>query len=303
MPFTDLREYKNTANYIKLGNHNIAYWTHLVNHNRGTEPVPSVLFVHGFPSAAWDWHSQWQFLQNEFKHNINLIAFDLLGFGLSDKPAPYSYSLIEQALIAEQLLTHLNINNCHIFAHDYGDSVAQALLYKFEKKQLSFDIASICYLNGGLFSESHRPLLTQKLLKSPLGPFMSKFMTKGSLKKSFAKIFGPATPPTTNDVDAIWTLINYNDGRLALHYLLNYIDERRIYRNAWVEAMQKSHVKQLFVNGVHDPISGKHMLEQFKSLIPNAEAIGVQLGHYPQLENPELINTLYLQFINSIVAE
>jgi pimeloyl-ACP methyl ester carboxylesterase len=128
-------------------------------------------------------------------------------------------------------------------------------------------------------------------------------MTKGSLKKSFAKIFGPATPPTTNDVDAIWTLINYNDGRLALHYLLNYIDERRIYRNAWVEAMQKSHVKQLFVNGVHDPISGKHMLEQFKSLIPNAEAIGVQLGHYPQLENPELINTLYLQFINSIVAE
>jgi pimeloyl-ACP methyl ester carboxylesterase len=302
MPYQELQEYKNNASYLKVGAHNIAYWTHFATEVKSEGTVPTVLFIHGFPSAAWDWHNQWHFLKNEFDGQVNLIAFDLLGFGLSDKPAPYSYSLVEQASIAESLIKYLKIKHCHVLAHDYGDSVAQVLLQKHDETKLAFDIDSVCYLNGGLFAESHRPLLTQKLLKSKLGPLVSKFMSKGSLKKSFHKIFGPNTPPSDAEIETIWTLLNHNEGISALHYLLAYIDERHLYRDAWVSTMQTTKVKQYFINGIHDPISGKHMLKKFEALIPNAKAMGIEYGHYPQLENPQLIDALFLEFIDAVRA-
>lgn len=222
---------------------------------------------------------------------------------MSDKPVPHAYSLIEQTSIANNLITKLNIKHCHIIAHDYGDSVAQSLLHKYENKELSFTIDSICYLNGGLFAESHRPLLTQKLLKSKLGPFITKFMNKNSLRRSFKKIYNPAKPPSNQDIDCIWLLLNHNNGIAALHYLLGYIDERHLHRNNWVNSMQNTRVMQYFVNGMHDPISGQHMLDKFEKLVPNANAVGIDAGHYPQLESPDLINTIYLEFLNRVLSK
>lgn len=300
MPHSDIENYKNKASYLRHGEHNIAYWSEFAEASADTkgELTKTVLFIHGFPSASWDWHDQWEFLQEQAEGKINLVSFDLLGFGLSDKPSPYSYSLAEQADIAETVLKQLNISDCYILAHDYGDSVAQILLSRFENKQTSFVINGICYLNGGLFAESHRPLLTQKLLKSKLGPFISKFMSKRSLNSSFKKIFGPETPPSKADIDVIWALLNHHNGRKALPYLLSYIDERHRFRNDWVNAMQSTEVAQLFINGVHDPISGQHMLDKYEALVPKGEAMGIDAGHYPQLEAANQVNRLFNEFLN-----
>ncbi|MBF7072336.1 alpha/beta hydrolase [Glaciecola sp. MH2013] len=300
MPHSNIESYKNKARYLRVGEHNIAYWAEFANNaaKESTAKAKTVLFIHGFPSASWDWHWQWEFLQKQAKSNINLVCFDLLGLGLSDKPSPYSYSLVEQANIADTLLNHLNIKDCLIVAHDYGDSVAQSLLTRFENHQTSFSIQGICYLNGGLFAESHRPLFTQKLLKSKLGPFISKFMSKATLSRSFNKIFGPKTPPSRAEVDVIWALLEHNNGTAALPYLLSYIDERHVFRNDWVEAMKNTQVPQLFINGIYDPISGQHMLDKFKTLLPAAKAIGIDVGHYPQLEAPDQLNQLLTGFVN-----
>ena len=40
----------------------------------------------------------------------------------------YSYSLMDQADIAEELLSQLGVKETHVLAHDYGDTVAQELL-------------------------------------------------------------------------------------------------------------------------------------------------------------------------------
>ena len=46
-----------------------------------------LLLIHGFPTSSWDWHAVFDAL----KHGRRVIACDMLGFGLSDKPhAPYS---------------------------------------------------------------------------------------------------------------------------------------------------------------------------------------------------------------------
>ena len=58
----------------------------------------AVVCIHGFPTASWDWHRVWPRLCEEFR----LIAPDMLGFGFSDKPAGYGYSIHDQADLIEE---------------------------------------------------------------------------------------------------------------------------------------------------------------------------------------------------------
>ena len=287
MPYATLNECQQTVNYLSVDEHRLAWWEH---HAPGK---PVILFIHGFPSASWDWHQQWAALSADY----HLVAMDMLGFGLSDKPAPYSYTLVEQAKFYLALLQHLNITQCHILAHDYGDSVAQELLHLMETAQTPIQLNSVTFLNGGLFSESHRPLLTQKLLKSFLGPVLVKWLKQSSLARSFRRIFGPDTQPTKAEIDTLWQLLIINNGVKAMPYLLQYIDERKQRRQDWLKAMQSTQVPMLFINGHHDPISGEHMRLRWQQLLPHAPTYSLPVGHYPQIESPQRVTEAFTDFI------
>ena len=233
MPFRSLSEYKETAQTLNCKGFELSWWQH-----KNAEAKTTILFIHGFPSASWDWHFQWHALKDQY----NLIAMDMLGYGISDKPVPYNYKLVEQAQFYVQLLESLDVKDCHILAHDYGDSVAQELLYLYHTKKTPFKINSVTFLNGGLFSEVHRPLLTQKLLKSVMGPILIPFLNRSSLKRSFENIFGPQTPPTVEDIDVLWELLLYKQGTKAMPFILQYLDERRVRREDWLNAMQQTAV-------------------------------------------------------------
>ncbi|MFT4995201.1 MAG: pimeloyl-ACP methyl ester carboxylesterase [Paraglaciecola sp.] len=282
-------EYQQSASYTQLCGHRIAHW----QSGARDESKESILMIHGFPSAAWDWHYQWINLAKADQ----VITLDMLGFGLSDKPKTHCYSLIEQADIITALLENKGIKSCHILAHDYGNSVAQELLSRHEANKLSFRISSLCYLNGGLFADYHRPLRSQKLLKSPFGWVLSRLMGKASLKKSFTQIFGPNTPPLEEDLDILWRLLSLNDGQRVLPGLLQYIDERHVHGEGWIRSMQSTQVPLYFINGVHDPISGQHMLDRYREIIPNPHTTALDVGHYPQLEAPEQVLSLYQAFV------
>ena len=84
----------------------------------------TLLLIHGFPTASWDWYRMWPDLVQEY----HVLAADFLGFGFSDKPRNYSYSILDQADLLEALLREKGIERVHIISHDYGDTVAQELL-------------------------------------------------------------------------------------------------------------------------------------------------------------------------------
>ena len=224
MKTLNLKRYKKYADFSELCGHRIAHWQSL-NFNDSTDKE-TILFIHGFPNASWDWHFQWKYLAQHYR----LISLDMLGFGLSAKPLNHQYSLLAQANIVETLLAEKGIKECHILAHDYGNSVAQELLSRQQLSQNSIGILSICFLNGALFSSHHRPLFIQNLLKSSLGSFASRLMHKSSLERRFSKIFGPNTQASQNQIDIVWQLLEYNRGRAVLPKLLTYIDERKVHK-------------------------------------------------------------------------
>jgi pimeloyl-ACP methyl ester carboxylesterase len=270
--------------------HSIRYWTA----GQG-EPL---LLIHGFPSASWDWHYLWQPLTQRFR----VIACDMLGFGDSAKPANHEYSLLEQADLQQALLEHLNVEQpVHLFAHDYGDSVAQELLARHYESRV--ELASCVFLNGGLFPETHRPVLMQKLLLSPLGWMIGRAFSRDGLVRSFRQIFGPQTRPSESQMDDFWSLVECQRGPRIMHKLITYIPERRVWRNRWVSAMQRGEVPLRVIDGGVDPISGVHMVERYRELIPDADTVVLpDIGHYPQIEAPCEVLRHYLAFRDQLLS-
>lgn len=286
----NLVDWKNKGKYFNYKSHQI------FNIDEGTGEI--LLLIHGFPTASWDWWKMWKQLTSQYR----VLTLDMMGFGFSAKPRKYPYSILDQADLIEQLLDSKQIKKVKILSHDYGDTVAQELLARYNdrmnQQKDGLLIESLCFLNGGLFPETHQALLIQKILMSPIGSIVGRLFNRKKLGQNFNKIFGPQTQPTEKELDQFWHLISNNGGKYVFHLLIRYIQERKDHRKRWVNAIQQTTIPVRLIDGVHDPISGQHMADRYKEIIPNPDVIELEnIGHFPLIEAPELVLKHYLEFI------
>lgn len=253
----------------------------------GAANAPVLVLIHGFPIASWDFAALWAPLTARYR----VITLDLRGFGFSDKPQT-SYSIIEQAELVEARLGELGIAKYHVLAHDYGDTVAQELLARAPG-----GLQSVCFLNGGLFPETHRPVLVQKLLLSPVGGFIARFTSSARFESNLRGIFGKQTPPSPEFLEGAWKLLTRADGLRVMQRLIHYMPQRVQHRERWVGALINSTVPLKLIDGADDPISGRHMAARYRELVPHADVTLLEgIGHYPQVEAPQAVLEAYLQF-------
>lgn len=245
-----------------------------------------VTLIHGFPTSSHDWVEVLPYLLDA---GYRVTTLDLLGFGASDKPHPYQYSLIEQASIVEAVWQHLGIGSTALIAHDYGVSVAQELLARDAAR-----ITSMSWLNGGLYPDLHRPIPAQEALAGPEGPALAAVMNEELFAATLRGILG--RPVTDETLGELWQALEMSDGTAVMPSLLGYMAERRANAERWVTALESYPGPQRFVWGPADPISGAHVVERIAQRLPHA-ALNVldqdpAVGHYPQLEAPELVGPL-----------
>lgn len=252
---------------------------------------PPLLLIHGYPTASYDWVHVWPRLAAQY----SLYALDLLGFGLSAKPRGTDYPIALQADLCVALLNDSGVANAHVLAHDYGDTVAQELLAREREGRLQ--VASMVFLNGGLFPETHRPRLVQKLLATPvLGTLLASTMSYGKFAATMRSIAG-AEPPSAQDLQDLWQLVERDGGRQALARLISYMEQRRRNRARWVGALVESQVPRRLICGAVDPVSGRHLADRYRELVPEPDVVVLEgVGHYPQLEMPDRVVDEYLAF-------
>src|SRR5215204_5939751 len=190
--------------------HNGKYFDHKglpIFYRRSERQADVLLCLHGFPTASIDYKKIW----NELTKKFDVVAPDLIGYGFSAKPYDFDYTTVAQADVVEGLLRHLNVRRVHILAHDYGNTITQELLARDKEGRLGFSILSICFLNGALFPETHRPILAQKLLISPIGKYFGRFIPDARLASGLSSIFGPDTKPTEQDLKDYLALFKNNN--------------------------------------------------------------------------------------------
>jgi pimeloyl-ACP methyl ester carboxylesterase len=113
----------------------------------------------------------------------------------------------------------------------------------------------------------------------------------------FAAVFGRHTQPSPGELHAFWTLVDHDGGTRIMHRLIRYIAERRANRARWVGVLQTTAVPLRVIDGAEDPVSGAHMVERYRALVPNPDAVLLPgIGHYPQVEDPAGTLRAFLEF-------
>jgi pimeloyl-ACP methyl ester carboxylesterase len=279
------------------------YFTHrgqnIFWREEGREDAPTLLLIHGFPTASWDWQDVWPDLLKRYR----LLTLDMVGFGFSDKPRDYTYSIMDQADICDELLAARRVSAFHILAHDYGDTVAQELIARDIERSGRPELRSVCLLNGGLFPETHRRVRLQSLLLSPIGPLVSLLANKRKLSQNMSAVFGKAYPPDNETLDSMWDMLRLQHGERIMHKLIRYIPERVEHRERWVGALQTAKVPLKLIVGSVDPISGSHMASRYRELVPQSDDTELPgVGHYPQVQAPEATMKSYLEFRDRLAS-
>lgn len=78
---------------------------------------PTLLFLQGYPSAAYDWRHQ---IDHFSKAGYGLIAPDLLGYGDTDKPTdPRAYAMKTMARQVVEIFDEEKLEKVVGIAHDW----------------------------------------------------------------------------------------------------------------------------------------------------------------------------------------
>lgn len=248
---------------------------------RAAEPI---LLLHGFPTSSFDFHLALARLAD----GRRVIAHDHLGFGFSDKPTDYSYSLHEQADVALMIWQKLGVTRGHLIAHDYGTSIATELLARRERGLCPVEILSLTLTNGSVHRELAHLQPSQRILQhKSWGPLFARLANKLIFRLQIRRILGDGASVSDEELDGMWAGIRHDDGHLRLPEISSYLDERIRFRERWIGSLTRFDRPAHVLWGHQDPIAVPLMAETITAEIPTAKLTWLKdLGHYPMLERP-----------------
>lgn len=254
----------------------------------------AVLVLHGFPSSSLDYRPVMPAFGGR-----RTILFDAPGFGLSEKPGGRPYSLHEVADVACGLVAARGIRRVHAVAHDMGTSVLAELLARRLAGSLGFDIASVLFFNGSVYVEMTSLTIAQRLLRTPLGPLVSRAFSYRAFVAQMRRICGRRIDD--EELEAMWFCIRRDDGHLRLPETIGYVSERYRYADRWTGAFPKTDLPAKVVWGPEDTVALMAIGERLAAALPKAELVRLEgLGHYPMLEDPARVTAVLGAWLDEV---
>ena len=252
-----------------------------------------LVILHGYPTSSFDYHK----VLPELVKKYRVIIHDHLGFGFSDKPLNYSYSLIEQADLAIQLWEKLNLKTVTLLAHDYGTSVATEILARLNVNLISLKIKELIICNGSIHIEYSKLRVIQKLLKNKFtGKLVAKLSTYRIFKENIKKTYFDKNKVTEKELMQMWFQIENNNGRKVIHKLTNYINERYYFWYRWVGALERTTIPTKIIWAKNDPIAVPKIGELIHKEVQNSNIFWLEnCGHFLMLEKPNEFSFLVLK--------
>jgi pimeloyl-ACP methyl ester carboxylesterase len=249
----------------------------------------SVVLLHGFPSSSYDWRS---LLEQPGFNDRDVLAFDFLGFGLSDKPAGRDYSLHTQADLVVELVDRYVQGPIQLVAHDMGTSVATELFARELEGRGELQLHGAVLFNGSMLLHLAKPTIGQRMLRSRAGPLFARLSTERFFAQQLGSVFSPAHPLSSEEEADQWSLVRNLDGHRRGHELVAYMDERIRYADRWHGAIRDWPGKLSLLWGMRDPVAREQVLRGLQELRRGVRVTELpELGHYPQIEDPARVAT------------
>src|SRR5215813_4105596 len=179
----------------------------------GDHDAPPLVLVHGFPTSSIDWDEISQLLGGRYR----VCAMDFPGFGFSDKPLGWGYSLQRDAEVLEHYIGEvLGLDSMIMLAHDRGSSVAIIHTTRGDSRA---KLEHLFITNGNIYLRLSNLTNAQRVMLDPAtGPQLLGQATPQQLAEGMGQAtYTPARGPDDPEVQALATIFSHGEGLKVLH--------------------------------------------------------------------------------------
>lgn len=260
---------------------------HYVDEGVG-EPV---VFVHGVP--AWSYHFRAQIKHLRRSHRC--IAMDHLGFGLSDKPNPWRHHPSVLSRHVEDLIDGLGLRRVTLVVHDWGGPLGLAYAVRSPA-----NVKRLVILNTWLWSAEgdRRTQATAWLLASPVYAALEDLLavTPRVFTRLAVARRDSISRATFDHFEAPFQTRASRAGLKAMTRAIRTSD--RWVGSLWDGRSALRSIPSLIIWGMKDPAFPERYLGRWEGLFHDVEVRRLAgVGHYPQEEAPNAVNTNIEEFL------
>ncbi len=255
----------------------------------GDASAPVVSLVHGFPTCSIDWFEVAERLSARFR----VCMIDFPGYGFSDKPRGWGYSLRRDAALLDHYLAEVaGATSAVMVAHDRGDSVALIHAANAADGRARVELEHLVLSNANIFLPLSNLTDAQRLmLHSPelLDRLTPEFLAAGMGAVTFTPPRGPEDP----EVKALAATFAHDDGVAVLHETIQYLVERSVDEEGWLRSLAATPLPTTLVWGMYDTIApirvAAHVWHEHLRFKPGRNAFYLlpRANHYLQNDRPD----------------
>lgn len=260
--------------------------------DEGPKHAPVVLLVHGTPS----WCFEYRHLIAALSRTRRVIAFDHLGFGLSERPRAFEYTPEAHTRVLRELVTRLALTRFSLVVHDYGGPIALPLASEEPER-----IERLVVLNSWMWplGEDAELAKAARLAGSWLGRFVYRWLN-ASLRLLMPSGYADRRK-LTPQIHAQY-LAPFRDrdarGRVLWALAKALITSAPMLSRLWRGRARLSEIPALIVWGASDRVLPPRLLSRLREGLPRAEVHELAgVGHWPQEEAPAEVGRLLEGFL------
>lgn len=249
----------------------------------------AVVFVHGSSGMGRDWTPLLETVSRSFR----CIAPDMPGYGSSDKPADFAYTIDGYALHLERLLSALGVRRAHLVAHDLGGPWGLAWAATRPADLLSLTLISIGVLPGYRW---HRYARLYRL------PVIGELVlaTAGRLAVASVLQRGSQRPVPAWFVDEMVSGYRDPGTRRAVLAFYRATPDLGAATIASAATLRQADPPTLVIWGAGDPYVPVRFAEVQQRFFPRAEVIVLpHSGHWPLVDDPEAVTDAVVGFMKA----
>lgn len=271
--------------YIHINGYKTRYW-------KIGEAKSILLLLHGFAFSI----EIWEHNITELSKHYTVIALDLLGFGLTDKPKKRQKVEVYPQFVYD-FLNALGVNQAHLVGHSMGGLIATRFSELFPEKVLSLTLIS----SAGF---SRKIPIHFRIFSLPfVGEFFIRPNKRGLFSALRRNVYHQNLDLSTLANKLYTYSLHPEMGKTLLNVCRAAINifgfKRRVVRSI-AKDVGKIRAPVLIIWGKNDIIIYvSHAIKAHK-LIKNSQlSIFDACGHLPQFEYPKKFNELLLNFISN----